>query len=69
MSKNENQNNEVNPYLAYGVSFGLLAGVVAGAVLMALFDTILVSAVTPGLGMLVGTAVAQAMNSKNNEDN
>jgi F0F1-type ATP synthase assembly protein I len=67
MSEDNNKNNK-NYYLGYGISFGLIGGALVAVLLGFFLDTPLVWAFTPGFGMLAGIIIGIIMDAKKNEE-
>lgn len=60
--------NNKNYYLGYGISFGLLGGSLLGVILNIIFETPLVWAFTPGIGLIIGMTAGIMMDAKNKDN-
>lgn len=64
---NDNENNK-NQYLSYGVIFGLLTGALATVIIGMFVKTPLIWTITPGIGLLIGIIIGIIMDAnKNNQ--
>ncbi len=62
----DKNNNEKNSYIGYGVGFGLLGGAIFSSLIGMFFDSTLIWAFGPGIGMMIGIVIGTIMDYNNN---
>ena len=65
--KQSKENNQQS-YIAYGVAFGLLGGSILSSLAGLLFDTPLVWAFCPGIGLMIGIIIGIVMDANKNKE-
>ena len=62
----DKNNNERNSYIGYGVGFGLLGGAILSSLFGMFFDSTLIWAFGPGIGMMIGIVIGTIMDYNKN---
>lgn len=62
----DKNNNERNSYIGYGVGFGLLGGAILSSLIGMFFDSTLIWAFGPGIGMMIGIVIGTIMDYNKN---